>query len=482
MLSFSERQKEIIRFVVENKKEYVQVSKISEFLNISEKTIYRELKLIREFEFVDLETKTGKGIKINLNSKSFLKNCIVSIKNKNTISRQLKIYYDLLINSPYNTNILELSQKYYVSHTSIISDIKYIQNNLLFKNLQLIKDKKGTRIIGKEIDVRNAINLLLKKYNLIESNENSKRNRKLIFELQQKFGKEKVNIVEEIIKKIEVRLNYDFGDIYYINLCTHLLILIERAQKGLLDNSFQEYKVANENKYNIACKISKELEQKLNIVLNNQEIFNIYKYLESFGRSVKIQENTLNPIILDFISRIEKILKISFLTNEKIYELLIIHLSSLINRINYGIQIENPEYEYLIVHLKNVVESLKNLIQKLPLNNPLSKIIDSELAYIAVYCQAIIENNINENKNIVIVCPSGFGTSELLKNRILNKFSNINNVVIMSLRELYKSNLDNFDFIISTVKIDKIDKMVVNVSILLDEEDVVKLNKVINGV
>ena len=67
----------------------------------------------------------------------------------------------LLLNSNSSTSINQLSEKYYVSKTSIVNDLKYIEEWLKNYNITLSKTLEGTKIVGKEADIRKAIASLL---------------------------------------------------------------------------------------------------------------------------------------------------------------------------------------------------------------------------------------------------------------------------------------------------------------------------------
>ena len=60
----------------------------------------------------------------------FINNLNINLKEKNSVSvdqRRVEILKMLLLNSNSSTSINQLSEKYYVSKTSIVNDLKYIE-------------------------------------------------------------------------------------------------------------------------------------------------------------------------------------------------------------------------------------------------------------------------------------------------------------------------------------------------------------------
>ena len=84
-----------------------------------------------------------------------------------------------------------------------------------------------------------------------------------------------------------------------------------------------------------------------------------------------------------------------------------------------------------------------------------------------------------KTKRVVLCCSTGIGTSHLLKKRIQNTFPDIEIIDAISLNRLKKMDLSEVDFVISTIKMnEKISCPVVNVSVLLDQRDVEKIQSV----
>ena len=95
---------------------------------------------------------------------------------------------------------------------------------------------------------------------------------------------------------------------------------------------------------------------------------------------------------------------------------------------------------------------------------------DNEIGYLTLYFAQAIESQ-SKRINVVIMCATGIGTSELLKIKIEKIFPNFNIVAVTSNNDL-SVNKNNVDLIISTVKVsDKIKGPSVIVSALFTQRD-----------
>lgn len=401
--------------------------------------------------------------------------------------RRLNIYYNLLITSPKNTNLLELSNKYYVGQTSIINDLKYIEENFMYKGLILVKDKYGTRIEGNEKIIRKAISTIILKFkteNKIHLNNESRLDIGTYTELVNKFSERDVNKIEKYICDLENKLEYKFGDVYYINICTHILILLQRIKNNNFRFNLEKKDISDKKLY----KLAKELVEKINydfcIKIPENEIFNIYTYLCSSGKAnfyyldENFEELLNDDNFIEFITLLNNNLNLDISLNKHIYFNFLIHIKSLINRLKFDIDINNPLLNYVKEKFNTLFLDIKYIVLNLNKKNIFSKLNDSEISYIVTYYQIYIEST-ERNKNILIICSSGMGTSQLLKVRIEKRFKNINIVDVISKDELLKKDISNIDFIISTVYIKKLNIPVLYVSALLNDEDVNTITKYI---
>lgn len=489
MKELNNREIQLIKILTKTR-DYLPVHVIAEKLNISTKTVYRDIDKIKEKrKDLKFERKQGKGIKLSYSSDYLDLLTTNAVLKYSVEERRIKILLKLLRNSNQYTSIDALSEKYFVSKSSIVNDINYINSNFLYnKNISIEKNRNGTKITGSEKEIRNLLVQVLKKYSFISEKEETPNytseriNNATIKELSDRFGLNVLSKVEEIIKKHEKRLPYTIGDLYYTNLVVHILIAIERIKKGIYVDYSDRNIGSDLDYYREAINISNDLNLNFDIKFPENEIYYIYQYLVStgVGELNSYNNTTLSQDIEDITKAFLKELSYEYYKNidknTSIYYVFKLHLRALVKRLKYNIKIKNPLVEKIKEDYFKLFEKVK-LVSKKVLCNEIS---DDEIAYLTVYAHSLLERNFSK-KNVILVCHSGFGTSQFLKKRIEGKLPKLNVIDVISSKELENYNLTNIEYIISTVKINNSFLRVINVSVILSDEDVKTIKKEIFG-
>ena len=234
------RQKKLLQYLIELN-DFKPVRYFSERLSCSDKTIRNDLKYFEE-QSIKIEKISGKGIRLSNKNKILINDLLDEQPRKlelTTEQRRMKILYDLLDGT--KLSIQSLSDNYFVSKTSIVNDFKVIEEKLSVYGLKLKKDVSGTKLIGEETNIRKALVDILNQ--MINYNNNSIKkvysriDNATLEELEEHFGNKNIEKIEKIIGNVEAFLNYKITDPYYINLVTHILILIRLCHNKQLINS-----------------------------------------------------------------------------------------------------------------------------------------------------------------------------------------------------------------------------------------------------
>ena len=96
---------------------------------------------------------------------------------------------------------------------------------------------------------------------------------------------------------------------------------------------------------------------------------------------------------------------------------------------------------------------------------------DSEIAFIVLHFGGSLKSQSTQLLHVLVVCSSGIGTSRLLATRLQQSFNEIEKITQASVSDLKMLNLEDYDGIISTVKLD-ITTPFITVNPLLPESDV----------
>lgn len=498
------RQIDFIKLMLEET-EYKPIRYFTEKLNVSDKTLQKDLKIIGNYisKFnVKIDAKRGYGILIDSNASSnieFVNSLNINSKEKNSVSveqRRVEILKMLLLNSNSSTSINQLSEKYYVSKTSIVNDLRYIEEWLKKYNIKLSKTLAGTRILGKETDIRKSIASLLE--DILEQNNEEEKIPKItrielstFSALSNIFHLDSIMFIENIIWELEENLNYSISQPYYINLITHILICIKRLKEGnqieSKEDKIKSLDNLNKKVYKNVINLIGKIEERYGVSINNEEIYYIYKYIVSSGfgntldNNILISENYINSseevtnMMIDIMS---EFLKINLREDELLQKGLLLHIKPMLNRLNYDIQIKNPLLKEIKERFSEVLGLCMLSIKLMSPYYNITNISIDEVSYIATYFQAAVERSVS-SKRVLVVCHSGYGTSQLLSTRLKRAFPQWTIVDIVSVHRLGEIDMTNIDFIVSSVDIDIKDKMYIVVSALLMERDINNIKNVL---
>ena len=497
MEMLTSRQVEFVKLLLEEN-EYKPIKYFTEKLNVSDKTLQKDLKIIGNYiaRFnINIDAKRGHGILINREANGnieLINNLNLNLKDKNSISidqRRIEILKMLLLNSNSSTSINQLSEKYYVSKTSIVNDLKYIEEWLKNYNITLSKTLEGTKIVGKEADIRKAIASLLE--DILNNNDGEDEIQEFtridvatFSALLKIFDLDSINFIESIIWELEKDLDYYITQPYYINLITHILICLKRLKEGnqieINEERIKNIDNLNKRVYDNVVNLVNKIYEKYGVLTSNEEIYYIYKYIVSSGfgntldNNMKVSENYINnseevtKMMIDIMSLF---LDINLSENELLSRGLLLHMKPMLNRLKYDIQIKNPLFKEIEERFTEILGLCRLSIEIMSEYYNLSNISMDEISYLATYFQAALENSTSE-KRVLVVCHSGYGTSQLLATRLKKAFPQWTIVDVVSVYMLKNMDMSDIDFIVSTVDVDIKDKMHIVVSALLMDSDI----------
>ncbi|MBX4265087.1 BglG family transcription antiterminator [Clostridium estertheticum] len=499
------RHKSFIKLMLKEN-EYKPIKYFSNMLKVSDKTLKNDLPVIEKYLEkypITLDRKTGYGIiiKLEANTKRELLNDINSLREiqdqLSITSRRSQIIKLLLVESNTNTSIQKLSDKYYVSKASIVNDFKYIEEWLQKFDIELEKTIEGTKVSGNETSIRKAIASLLEEL----LNENTQ---ELDFSaitrldtttfngLQKMFNVDWVLYIESILTELEYNFKCSISEPYYINLLTHILICLKRIEEGnQIEDSNCNLKLldgVDEFVYENTLKLVDNIYKKYKVKISESEICYIYQFLVSTGLGKSINENTRlinndpnnisKKLTENMITQISDFIDYDLTQDTVLAEALFLHIRPMLNRLKYNIQIKNPLLEEIQERFSEILGKCELSIFLLVKKYNLYSISIDEIGYIATYFQAAIERSISK-KRVMVICHSGYGTSQLLTTRLRRAFPQWVIVDVLSTHALSKTNIEDIDFIVSTVHLDIKEKPYLIISALLRESDIANITNML---
>ncbi|NFI93748.1 PRD domain-containing protein [Clostridium botulinum] len=462
MITLNKRQKDIINFL-ESKDEYVTIDCIAKFFEVSSRTIRNDLDSIEDLmkeSNIILERKPRVGIKLILKNGQDVQEVIneQDYKVYSSDDRITVIILSLIIKG--KVTIEELAKDVDVSKNTLVQDFKLVTAKLEEYDIQVSKKTYyGITINDNEEKIRNVFFSIY-----------SKLSDELKHDIKERLTQE-TNLKDSVIKEKIEKIEKNIGTVYSEESIEELEIIILLSINRYNNNFKIDYSEREKNSLIRRREFSvlKEI-----LSLDDLEICYLLKISDGSRRAVGGEVNNITQEILDELC---KTLNIDCSNDLEFTSQIAMHLKVAIHRIKNNLVIENPmleEIKYKMSFIYQITETI--LSSKEDIIGV--KFPEEEIAYMAMYFDAIFERNIKSKftYKILLVCNGGLATSSLLKVRIGAMLPELEIKNVCRLKDLDKE-LENtdIDFIVSTIPV-KADKYkVIKVNPLLDNSDVDKI-------
>ncbi|WP_399297671.1 BglG family transcription antiterminator [Vagococcus fluvialis] len=467
--------------LLESQSDYLTVSAIANQLGVSKRTVHSDLKKIEEYvqslgKYLD--KKRGVGIVLReLKENKSPKDVEEDYDTQSTVTRRIEIMR-LLLFEESNVSFNYLSDLFFVSKTSIIKDLEFIME--IFKagsNVELQSDVNGTRICGNEIDKQKAF-LQFNRYILSNSDLYHEETIHQKMNLLIPFYGEKIISVCTNSLYSYVRENVNAISDYYIqNILNIYIILVYRITNNHHICLEKEIKFSSKSTFfdKSAINLLMKAQFRLNLSYSENDVAYLSHHLIA-NRFEPFPEDSIdNNLVDDLLNQVSKALNIDFSNDVKLEDQLKKHIPPMIYRLQNNNKTENPFTEQIKVEFSLTFNVIWVILSEY--ENELNiRFNEDEIAFLTIYFQSAIERA-KINRKFLIICQMGIATSELLMNRIKNIIPSLDSIEVASVPELDHMNLDQFDFIISTIKIDIPEKQMIFVSPFLTDIDIEKIKK-----
>lgn len=502
MQPLTSRQNRLLKYLLQHQ-EHVTVKNIAHYLDVSEKTVYRDMQFVEAFLSVwniYPDKKVGAGIMLTADDDRHLtlleQQIVVDDGDTDALinnSRRVKIASQLLSDTPHETSISKLSERYFISSASIVNDLKIIESWLHPLGLSLVRSQSGTHIEGSEGSVRQAMASLIN--DVMHHKEpgpltHSRLDPGSYKALINYFGAEDVAFVQSLLQEMEQQLSYPLGEPYYINIFTHTLIMMHRIAQGkaLMMNEEAIHQQVDNRVFSIAKNMVARIEQRVDNRLPSDEVWFIYQYIISSG--IVMEERADNQALHYQFSNGESrqltraivqvfsdLINIDLRADKLLHEGLLIHIKPLLNRLKYQIHIRNPLLEDIKNEFQDIYQITRQAMDKVCRQFQLKTIAEDEVGYLTIHFQAALERQI-AHKRILVVCSSGVGTSHLLKSRILRAFPDWFIVGVVSASNMLTfCQQENIELIISTIHLEEQQIPIIYVSAFFNDDDIKRVTE-----
>lgn len=468
----SKREKLLLTLLM-NQPSGVTVSFLIEKLDVSRRTVYRELSNAEETldNFGLKLVKDAKGYIISGDKENLdkLRNSISEKKLLDDFSKKQRqrILIIKLLLAEDELKIDGLAIDLGVSASTIQSDLQSIEQ--MFQEYKIeVERRKSLGIIAHadEISLRLIISGLIS----IEFNEF---NFFRLFDEANNIIEERYhslsNVFLEVIdqKALEISFKsirqyekFRFDEVTDTQL-QNLIILLALTAMRIKDGhtiKYQDNKIKQKREKNkvLAEYLLDELTlQYSNFIVTEEEINFLTSQIEGLNVPLKHEFSESYDINLIYKTR-ELIRSVSDEMNrdlredKALYNDLLAHINASLSRDQSPIyKKSNPLLDkiyYEFTELSHVVEKhLKRLCLDIDFHA-------NDVLYIVIHFASAFERTAEINDlSILIVCSSGVGTAKILESRLVKNIPEINAVDISTVSNLYKHNFEEYDLILSTI-------------------------------
>lgn len=476
------REKSIIELIVRTSGKHT-VHSLSSYLDVSARTIQRDLKsvgkMLKQFELT-VERTANEGLFIAGKNEQVYR----LIQNLTTVTpadetpeeRKLKLLVILLHDGPFFKKQV-LAGQLGISTATLTTYLDDLTEWLRKYSIDLSRTRGvGVEVDGGEANKRYALGSYILAYfyeEIIES----------LYFLQQGKNQEEAilgyfspqylamidQLIDQKINKEQTRL----ADSDYIGLVVYSCLTLQRTEAGfLLEESYAASATGSE--YRLMENICSELQEQLSVQLTSADVH----FLSVILKASKVQTADLayydsvllGRLIKNLIRDVSAQLHVDLSGDFSLYQGLLAHMGPSIFRLHQKLESFNPltdeikrKYPVLFMAVK---QGLENEFKELDFSA-------DETAFIVLHFgSALLMNEEKVQIDAVVICPTGIGTSKMLASRIQKELPEINSVEILSINEFQAAHFQDYDLVISTIRLPVTEVDYIMVSPLLSDRDI----------
>lgn len=501
----------IVKRLLVSKGEFVTVRDLSDELDVSERTVKRELPGVESWlsaREARLIRKPGAGVKLDAAPKkldALIEELNAAGSVREDYSKDERHYFLIseLLLAAEPVKSYSFASQFKVTESTLSTDLDRAEQWLKPFGLRLIrKPGYGVYVEGSETAIRSALIQLV--YESVAEDQ--------VAELLNASGGQAaadptrirshirsrlLNLIDEgaaeqlqrMVEELEDSLDLKLTDTAYIGLAVHLALAIQRIRAGqriaidarVLDG------LRGLSEFEQARRLAARLEEMLGIEIPEDEVGYITMHLKGAEtRLDRDNDNYYDYVSFELVRLARNMLKAAeaefgyeLKGSSKLFAGFVHHLGPAVERLRLGLDIRNPllaqireQYADVFSIAANCSKFLADYVQR--------EVPESEIGYIAMHLGAMSEYARAERPSpkVLIACASGMGTSGLLMARVRKEFPSFNLIGLASASEAAENR--EADFIISTVDVET-DIPLVRVSVLLSYPDIEQIRRFVNA-
>lgn len=452
----NQRQIEILLEFCNHSNEFLTASYFADKLNVSLRTVQGDMKVIKkelaEETCAELISKASKGSCIQVENYDEFSAFVNSLYQQYTtvslsypISRVSKILL-MLLNRHRAVSMTEMEDKFFVSHSTLLNDLKKVEEILQKFQLELLKSSNKVMIDGFEINKRRCLG----EQDLYLAHIKNEEGTVYIDERQ-------IAKIKNILTDVFVDNKYHIMDTDFNNTILFLNIMICRMGEGFYIQP-NELDITEQlgNEYEISKALFEKISRRFFMKITDEEVCYFALYLKGQGNNR--DSDTITQEMDNFISEaFESIYRnfgVDFTDNINLRITLALHCMSLSIRIKYDMQVKNDMLEYIreTFPLGYDIGAYFGFLMHQRYGKRVS---EDEIALLAVhfYSSLLELNHRSGETKILVISSLKNSMTLLLKQTLLRWFSDyVKAVDFVNPMEVTDDMLDEYEIFLTTEK------------------------------
>lgn len=472
---FSNRERIIIHYLLEQRKG-VTVDLLSEKLDVSNRTIYREMssleatlskiniKLERDKEGYSLE---GKRVFFD-ELEDMLDDPSTDL---NPIQRQSMIIIQLLLENN-EVKMETLANELKVSVGTIQSDLQMIDEMFNPYGIAVERQKsKGILVKANEFNRRLIITGLISneinEYDFFKLFKQDGKLEETTFDnIQQPFIEcLDINNLVQVYSIISKLTKFNFqgvSDTQFQRFIILVAVTVERLKSGyfITPEQFSQKQVdisknVSDKTFSVEEELTAELKSFLTIELPESEKSFLLQYIETLNDPIKNEfaedyNVNLGYKVRRLIQLVSKDMGWNFNQDETLFTDLLAHINASVKQTNTRMpESHNPLLEKIYEEYTELSESVQEHLKEV---FPEVNFLKNEELYVVIHLASAYERiSKTQELSVLIICSSGVGTGKMLESRLRKYLPESSRITISRITQLKGLVYSDYDMILSTI-------------------------------
>lgn len=453
-MKVNKKQRELLDILSEKNDEWVNSKDLAEYFNCSTRTIRNYVSTINS-ELSHVIESSNIGYKLNKNALRKDQQNLSESKLKLN-DRKSRIFLEMLKNSSSGIDLFELSEKLFISESTLKNDIQELKQSLPSQTLRITIKGDLVKLEGSEHSKRKyMVDLLYDEGNSVYDELKSS--------IEQMIEDISLDEIKNIIRSTLSNLNIFINQYSLNNIVLHFAISMERIRQGyILTENDQDILKDNLDKQELTLtnEITKVLARKYDIHFPESEIYKLaLQFVGLYDKSLIENNNeqqvetyvdsTILSVLKDVLRRAEDIYLIDFEDNDFINKLAI-HLQGLFYRsqfqkFNRNSNLLDIKISYPIIY--DISVYIASLIQEkidITFN-------EDEISFIALHIGSLLEKEKAIDKNyirVLLIANDYHGIRDQITKKIKNRLGS--SVQIQSVSDYNDNQFFHYDLLVTT--------------------------------